>query len=178
MPIRQRKVTEHGEMIDRKILEFIANNVTSSVREMIGILISAIAQARLENANPTLNSVAGVIGKLTRAKEFIGLQTEGVPQTQVRTLNDVIEAVSRYYQISREILVSEKRRRDIIVPRQICMFLIREILNHPYETIGENFGGRNHTTVLHSCNKIMEKLQIDQRLIRDINALKREMGVG
>ncbi len=176
--ILQQKCAEHGEMIDRAILEFIANNVAESVREMIGILISAIAQARLENTTPTLHSVAGVIRKLTRAKELIGLRTEGVLQTQVRTLNDVIEAVSRYYKISREILVSEKRRRDIIIPRQICMFLIREILDQPYETIGENFGGRNHTTVLHSCNKITEKLQVDQRLARDVNALKKEMGVG
>lgn len=176
--ILQEKCAEHGEMIDRKILEFIANNVTSSVREMIGILISAIAQARLENANPTISSVAEVIRKLTKAKELIGLHAEGIAQlSQVRNLEDVIEVVSRYYKIPRETLVSEQRSRGIIVPRQICMFLIRQILDQSYETIGETFGGRNHTTVLHSCNKIIERLQVDQRLQRDVNALKKEMGV-
>ncbi len=176
--ILQEKCAEHGEMIDRKILEFIANNVTASVREMIGILISAIAQARLENTNPTTQSVAEVIRKLTKAKELIGLHEEGIVQlSHVRTLEDVIEIVARYYKISRNDLISEQRHRGIILPRQICMFLIRQILDQSYETIGDTFGGRNHTTVLHSCNKIMERIQVDQRLMRDVNALKKEMGM-
>lgn len=174
--ILQQKCEEHGEMIDREILEFIANNVTTSVREMIGILINAIAQAKLENTNPTLSSVAGVICKLTKAKELIGLHEKGEVAQAARTPNDVIELVSRYYKVSRDILVSGKRRKEVVVPRQICMFLIREILDQSYETIGENFGGRNHTTVLYSCNKIMDRLKFDQRLARDVNALKREIG--
>lgn len=198
--ILQQKCREHGELIDPEILSFIANNVTTSVREMIGVLVNIIAQAQLENANPTMNSVAQVLQKLNRAQRVIGNAAAGTmpggpsqagmngasglngmsPQSferqTAKTLDDVIDAVSSYYKIDRTILTGLERRREVIIPRQICMYLIRELLNQSYETIGENFGGKNHTTVLHSCNKIMAQIKEDQRLMRDINALKREMG--
>ena len=63
-----------------------------------------------------------------------------------------------------------------MIARQISMYLIRRELDHSYEKIGEYFGGRNHTTVLHAYNSIEDRLKTDHRLIRDINALKREMG--
>jgi len=62
-------------------------------------------------------------------------------------------------------------------PRQICMYLIKNELGHSYGKIGMGFSGRNHTTVMHSCNKTAEKLRTDVRLIRDLNAIKREMGL-
>ena len=184
--ILQRKCQEHGEIIDPEILRFIATNVTTSVREMIGVLVNIIAQAQLENANPTMNSVAQVLQKLNKAQKVIGHAEAGGVMGQscssqqatqtVRTLDDVINTVASYYKIDRGILTGLERRREIIIPRQICMYLIRELLNQSYETIGDNFGGKNHTTVLHSCNKIMAQIKQDQRLMRDVNALKREMG--
>lgn len=188
--ILQQKCREHGELIDPEILSFIANNVTTSVREMIGVLVNIIAQAQLENANPTMNSVAHVLQKLNKAQRIIGNASaalgtnapgaseafQSAQRQTVKTLDDVIDAVSNYYRIDRTILTGLERRREVIIPRQICMYLIRELLNQSYETIGENFGGKNHTTVLHSCNKIMAQMKEDQRLMRDVNALKREMG--
>jgi chromosomal replication initiator protein len=182
--ILQQKCREHEEMIDPEILSFIASNVTNSVREMIGVLVSVIAQAKLENATPTMNSVTRMLQKLYKAKEVIGRAETGamvsgvtsVQQQAARTLDDVINTVAGYYKIDRTILTGNERRREVIIPRQICMYLIRELLNQSYETIGENFGGKNHTTVLHSCNKIMAQIREDQRLMRDVNALKREMG--
>lgn len=185
--ILQQKAQQEGEIIDPEILSFIANNVTSSVREMIGVLVNVIAQAQLENATPTMNSVARILQKLNKAQQVIGnamgangpvgqLAQQGGQVQAARTLDDVINAVSTYYKIDRHVLTGLERRREIIIPRQICMYLIRELLNQSYETIGENFGGKNHTTVLHSCNKIMEQIKQDQRLMRDVNALKREMG--
>jgi len=174
--ILRQKCQEHGEIIEREVLEFIAANFTGSVRDMIGILINAIALSKLDNTTPTIRSVAEIMGKLNKTSQFVGLKVD-LQKHSVRTLEDVIKVVSDYYKIDRNILIGEERRREIIIPRQICMYLIREILDQSYETIGENFGGRNHTTVLHSCNKIINQLKDDNRLIRDINALKREMGI-
>jgi len=191
--ILQQKAQQEGELIDPEILSFIANNVTSSVREMNGVLVNVIAQAQLEQATPTMNSVAKILQKLNKAQQVIGnamggqagagangqpgqFAQQGAQQQVARTLDDVITAVSTYYKIDRNVLTGMERRREVIIPRQICMYLIRELLNQSYETIGENFGGKNHTTVLHSCNKIMEQIKQDQRLMRDVNALKREMG--
>jgi len=174
--ILRQKCQEHGEIIEREVLEFIAANFTGSVRDMIGILINAIALSKLDNTTPTIRSVAEIMGKLNKTSQFVGLKVD-LQKHSVRTLEDVIKVVSDYYKIDRNTLTGEERRREIIIPRQICMYLIREILDQSYETIGENFGGRNHTTVLHSCNKIINQLKDDNRLIRDINALKREMGI-
>ena len=64
-----------------------------------------------------------------------------------------------------------------MLPRQICMYLIYEILGHSYDTIGDYFSGRNHTTVLHSYNKIKSRIGKDSKLLQDIHALKKEMGL-
>lgn len=183
--ILQRKCQEHGELIDPEILSLIASSVTTSVREMIGVLVNIIAQSQLENSNPTVSSVQQILQRLNKAQKVIGNANPGVgaqensqqqAQNQVRTLDDIINTVAAYYKIDRGILTGQERRREIIIPRQICMYLIRELLNQSYETIGENFGGKNHTTVLHSVNKIMAQIKADQRLMRDVNTLKREMG--
>jgi chromosomal replication initiator protein len=176
LAILHQKCKEYQEIIDPEVLEFIASNVTTSVREMIGMLIHAIGQARLEQSNPTVRSVAEAIRKLNKTQQIETLNFQ-VEKSTIRTLHDVIDIVAQYYKLSRADLTGEERRKDVLIPRQVCMYLIREILDQSYETIGENFGGRNHTTVIHSCNKIVEQLKNDQRLIRDVNALKREMGV-
>ncbi|MFA5829661.1 MAG: chromosomal replication initiator protein DnaA [Candidatus Gracilibacteria bacterium] len=175
--ILQRKAQEYGEMIAPEILEFIAYNVTSSVREMIGILINAIALAKLEQTNPTIRSVADAIKKLNKVDNLVGYNMDDINKRAVRTLDDIIDLVAGYYKIPRSDLIGEQRCKEIMFPRQICMYLIREILDQSYEAIGENFGGRNHTTILHSCNKIVAQMKVDERLVRDVNALKREMGV-
>jgi len=96
----------------------------------------------------------------------------------VRTNEDVIDLVASYYKITKSELISDDRRKEYNVPRQVCMYLIREILNQSYETIGESFSGRNHTTVMHAVNKIMKEItEADSRIRRDINALKKEIGV-
>ena len=176
LAILHQKAKEYQEMIDPEVLQFIATNVTSSVREMIGILIHAIGQARLEQTTPTVRSVADAIRKLNKIEDLKGFQIN-VEKRSIRSFDDVIDIVAQYYKLTRTDLIGEVRKKEVLVPRQICMYLIREILDQSYEAIGENFGGRNHTTVIHSCNKIVEQLKVDQRLMRDINALKKEMGV-
>ncbi|MBU0981070.1 chromosomal replication initiator protein DnaA, partial [Patescibacteria group bacterium] len=69
------------------------------------------------------------------------------------------------------------RKRDVMVPRQVAMYLIRHEINFSYEKIGEDFGGKNHTTVMHSCEKIVRQLKKDQNLLRDVNSIKKEMGL-
>lgn len=176
LAILNSKCQEHQVIIDREVLEFIAYNVTSSVREMIGVLITAIGEAQLEQSVPTIRSVAQVIRKLNRDQDSSSIDFSDQKRTFVRTLDEVIEIVAKYYNLTKSDLVGDERRKEIMTPRQICMYLIREILDQSYETIGESFGGRNHTTVLHAYNKILNQIKVDQRLYQDINTLKKELG--
>lgn len=176
--ILNSKCQEHQVLIDKEVLEFIAFNVTCSVRELEGVLIQAIAESELTDTTPTIKSVADSVRKLSHGKVLQGLNEEDLKKRLVvRTPEDVIEVVANYFKLPKSEMLSEDRRKEVMLPRQICMYLIREMLNHSYETIGENFGGRNHTTVLHSINKIIGQMQADERVKRDINALKKEMGV-
>jgi len=88
----------------------------------------------------------------------------------------IIDSVATYFNITKEELVGPVRKREILMPRQICMYLIKHELDHSYEKIGEIFGGRNHTTVIHAYNSILEKLKTDFRLVRDMNAIKKDIG--
>jgi len=176
LAILMNKCEELEMMIDREVLELIATHVVSSVRELEGILLQAIAEAQLTNTNPTLRSVADVMKKLYSR---MPLQTENIdlPKRQeVRTCDDLIGVVANYYKLSYAEIVSVGRKKEVMVPRQICMYLIREILAQSYETIGDHFGGKNHTTVMHACHKVQEEMKTEGKVLRDINALKREIG--
>ena len=175
--ILQSKCMEHGALVDNEVLEFIAANINSNVRELEGVLRQVLAEAHLENRVPTVRSAAGVFKKLFKAQEIIGFEIEKKRRENAATTRDVLEIVSEYYRVPIEDLISEKRTKEILMPRQICMYIVRHELDHSLEKIGEDFGGRNHTTVMNACKKIVQKLKGDERLVRDINAIKREMGL-
>ena len=103
------------------------------------------------------------------------LQAES--KQSVRNADDIIQLVSDYYRMPSEQMKGSIRRLEVMLPRQISMYLIYEILGCSYATIGEDFSGRNHTTVLHSCNKVKNQLNKDSKLLQDIHALKREIGL-
>lgn len=175
--ILTEKCKELEVMLDPEILEFIAYNVNHSVRELVGILTNTVADAMLTETTPTITSVAKMIRSLYKDHEFEGLDTDIDKRIVVKTIDDLIDLVAQYFNLTKTELVGEDRRKEVMVPRQICMYLVRDILDESYESIGESFGGRNHTTVLHACNKIGGELAEDGRVKRDINALRREIGL-
>jgi chromosomal replication initiator protein len=158
------------------VLEFIAYNVHHSIRELEGVLMQAIAQYELEQSTPTIRSVAQILKKLNRGGEFTLVEEGREHRSLAKTAEDVLEIVSDYYQVTKSELVGTVRRKEILVPRQVCMYLIRKELGAPYEQIGAVFK-RNHTTVMHAFEKIVKLLRKDQKLVRDMNALKAEMGL-
>lgn len=177
LAILHAKCTEHEVLIPSEVLEFIAHNVHDSVRELEGVLLQAIAQAELEQSTPTVRSVGMILARLNKHEVLMGYQQERGEHMVARNAEDVLQIVSTYYNLRSEDIVSAERRKEVLMPRQIAMYLIRQELNQSLEAIGTLFGGRNHTTVLHACEKIIEQLRKDQRLVRDVNAIKKEMGL-
>lgn len=164
-------------IIDPEILEFIAFHIESNVRDLIGVLMQVISQSTLNVTTPTINLVADILRKQHKIQEIHAKYNKMQEQVPVHTMQQIIDSVAHYFNISKEDLTGPIRKKEIKIPRQICMYLIRRELDHSYEKIGEIFGGRNHTTVLHAFNTISEKLKTDHRLLRDITALKKEMGI-
>lgn len=175
--ILQEKCKELQLLIDPEVLQFIANNITDSVRQLEGVLKQVMADMQLCHRTPTIRSVAEIIKRMNRAKEIIGYDLEAGAVSRAKTAEDVMRVVAEYYHVELDDLVGKERHRQIMLPRQLCMYLIKNELGDSYEKIGVNFGGRNHTTVMNACNKTAARLKDDLRLVRDINAIKREMGL-
>ena len=178
MAILQDKCREFEVIMDPEVLSFIASTVHNSVRELEGVLRQAVAESRLENRVPTIRSVAEIIKRLNKAQEIIGYDIAAKRGAHVvKTAEHVVSLVAEYYNLTTADLMGQDRHKEIMVPRQVCMYLIKNELGESYEKIGSGFGGRNHTTVMHACKKTEELLKKDLRLVRDVNAIKREMGL-
>lgn len=177
LAILNQKCGEFEVLIDPEVLGFIANNVHHSVRELEGVLRQAVAETELNDSVPTIRSVAEIIKRLDKAQKIIGYDIEAKRELIVKTADDVMQLVAEYYNLTVDDLIGKDRHKEIMVPRQICMYLIKNELGQSYEKIGGDFGGRNHTTVMHACNKTASKLKKNVRMVRDVNVIKREMGL-
>lgn len=178
LAILHQKCHEFQVIIDPEVLNFIASNVHNSVRELEGVLRQAVAESQLSNRVPTIRSVAEIIKRLNKAQEIIGFDVEAKRASFIaKSADDVMKIVAEYYELSVGDLVGGDRHKYIMIARQVSMYLIKHELNHSYERIGDDFGGRNHTTVMHACKKTEKMLKKDLKLVKDMNTIKREMGL-
>jgi chromosomal replication initiator protein len=177
LAILHSKCREHEVLIHPEVLEFIAMNVHDSVRELEGVLIQAIAQAQLEHSTPTVRSVAKIIKKLGRTHLEGFDEPSEAAQSRSYHPEDVIDLVAQHYRLSQEEILGDSRKSHVLVPRQVAMYLVRHELGASFEQIGTLFGGKNHTTVIHACEKVEKQLRRDKNLLRDINSIKKEMGL-
>lgn len=164
-------------LIPQEVLEFIALNISDSIRELEGVLLQAVAQQELQHETVTVESVAHLIRKLNRDTDLIGVELPEPSKPRAYTIKDVIQSVADYYQLSSNDIIGDIRRKEIMLPRQISMYLIRKELSQSYERIGAEFGGRNHTTVMHACEKISRELRRDRKLTSDMSVIRKEMGL-
>jgi chromosomal replication initiator protein len=178
LAILQEKVRKHEVIIDPKVLEFIAINVQSSVRELEGVLLQAIAESQLEKSTPTVRSVEKVLRKHNRLTQIIGgSEIDDLHGMKIESEDGLIDCVSKYFNVASDQVVGPSRKQEIALTRQVAMYMMKREMNYSLQRIGEIFGGRNHTTAMHSINNIKSRLKSDMGLRRDINALRKEMGL-
>lgn len=161
--IVQKKAHLRDMHISEEIAEFIANKVTANIRELEGALtmIYALAKAGGEEVGLELARVA------------LG-QSQGYESKSI-TITDIIKAVTLFYDVRPADLQSKKRNQSITRPRQICMYLARNLTGHSLEEIGGHLGGRDHTTVIHACNRILELEKTDSQIQSQLNELTRQI---
>lgn len=177
LAILVEKTKEYELFMDMTVLQFIAEHATKNIRELEGILMQAVAQYELEQRMPTVKSIADIMRKLNKDPHMGEEQPVGFEITprRIATFQDVMEAVSRYYSVSVQDMIGQSRVREILVPRQIAMQLLKKYLRMSYVRIGEVFEGRDHTTVMNAVEKIESKLQNDPQLLREVRALEKEL---
>lgn len=178
LAILQQKCHEHQVLIDPEVLNFVANNISASVRSLEGVMKQVVAEMQLFERVPTIRSVAEIIKRMNKAQEIIGYEfIERENRKVVKSLIEVVEIVADYYHVSVDDIIGKSRKKEFAQARQISMYLIKNELRQSYEKIGIGFSGRNHTTVMHACNKTANLLKKDVKLLREVNALKKEMGL-
>lgn len=179
LAILSTKAAEYELFLDMPVLQFIAEHVTRNIRELEGILMQAVALYELEQRMPTIKSIAEIMRKLNKdpyiEEEQVGFEK---PEVRAATFQDVLESVSRYYSVSVQDMLGASRVREILVPRQIAMFLGKAHLRMSFVKLGEIFSGRDHTTVMNAVEKIEEKMQHDPQMLREIRALEQELKIG
>ena len=150
--IVQKKAHVRGISISEEIAEYIAHKVQANIRE-------------LEGALTTLYAVATTTGKPITL-ELAQIALEGQIESAARhiSITDIIDVVTRHFDVRLADLQSKRRSQSITMPRQICMYLARSLTKHSLEEIGGHLGGRDHTTVMHACSKISEAERSDPQM--------------
>lgn len=155
MAILKNKIQSEYLSVSDEIIEYIADNVKSNVRDLEGAVKRILVYAGIKRTNNI---------SMELAKEALRDIVTTQPRRTI-TPEVIMAEVEKYYRLSKGSLVSKKRSNDIAYPRQIAMYICRELLEDPsFPKIGEAFGGRDHTTAMHNINKIKERLSEDPDL--------------
>ena len=146
--ILEKKSQDRGLILDKEILIYIAEHVHNNIRELEGALNKVIAFHQLKGMEPNIRSVKEVLG-------------DYMSSIKARSMSprDIIEIVGRFYNISSKDLIGNSRKKELVWPRQISIYLIREELGSSYPSIGNELGGRDHTTAMHAYNKICNEVK-------------------
>lgn len=153
------KASQNNFTLSKDVIDFLAMTVSGNIRDLEGTLNLIYCQSQLKGRELSLNEV----------KNFI--KTNAKPKKSV-SIKEIVKVVADYYRIEEENIYEKTRRKEIIKPRQVAMYLLREDFNISYPSIGQKLGGRDHTTVIHSCEKIKVDLKNDPVLAQEINQLR------
>jgi chromosomal replication initiator protein len=159
--ILQSKAEQGGLRIPPKVMEFLAHKITSNVRELEGALNRIAAHVQLVGRDITLESVQEVLHDLLRSHE------------RRVTIDEIQRKVAEHFNIKLGEMTSDRRARAVARPRQVAMYLAKQLTTRSLPQIGRKFGGRDHTTVMHAVRKIEELMRTDPSLDEDVELLRR-----
>jgi chromosomal replication initiator protein len=163
--ILKQKIKRDGLNIPGPVITYIAENVNGSIREIQGIINSLIAYSIVENSNIDLKFVERIVMRAIKT------------DNQTLTIDDIIRIVCTHYDVTEQQIKGPLRKREIVLPRQIIMYLADKHIRMPASRIGRCVGGRDHSTVLHSLHLIADKIKKDQDFCCEIQALEQELGI-
>jgi chromosomal replication initiator protein len=146
------------------VMVFIADKIASNIRELEGALNRVVAYSSLTNNKITIDLAAEALKEL-------------IYTSKAKVINSTViqDVVARYFDLRPEEFKSKKRNREISYPRQIAMYLCRDLTDMSLPKIGEEFGGRDHTTVIHAFEKIKEELETSSEIKRTVDELKKNI---
>jgi len=157
--IIRAKLEQYGLPVSEETLVYIAENVTGNIRELEGAINTLICKTQLKGKELNQQEVRSVVKNNIRPQKGVSVE-------------DVVKKVAQYYDIEETSIYEKTRKKEVVRPRQIIMYILREEFRVSYPSIGEKLGGRDHTTVIHSCDKIREELKRDSLLEQEMEQIK------
>jgi len=161
--ILESKMTRQGIELDDDVVEFICYNIKNNIRELEGVLVSLAAQSSLNNRQIDLELTKEVIQK------FINEINKEI------TVEFIQNLVADHFNVPVEKLAGKTRKRSIVVARQLSMYLAKNLTNKSLKAIGDQFGGRDHSTVIYSCKTVQDLLDTDMTIKEDVNVLEKKI---
>ena len=163
MAILLAKLEVEGVHIPNEVIEFISFTVKSNVRELEGVLISLLAQSSLNNKKIDLALAKNVVGSfVTEVNKEI-------------TVENIKELVAEHFKISMDKLQGKTRKREIVIARQLSMYLAKNHTTHSLKNIGDQFGGRDHSTVIYSCRTVQDLMDTDLLFKDTVSELEKKV---
>jgi len=157
--IIKAKIEQHGFSIPDDIIQYIAENVRGNIRELEGILNMIVCKSQLKGKGVTQGDVRALIKHNIKPNRGVSVE-------------EVVRRIAQYYEIAEKSIYEKTRKKEVVKPRQIIMYMLREEFAVSYPSIGEKLGGRDHTTVIHSCEKIKEEIKSNTALEQEIDHIR------
>jgi chromosomal replication initiator protein len=165
--ILQKKAGDDRLILDPDVIDFVARSCTSSVRELEGAVIKLLAYSSLRNEEISLELARIALQSILRG----GI--EG--RSPLLSADRILDRVAREWGVTPDGVMSKKRTKEVTVPRQVTMYLIKDLLDESLVRIGRRFGGRDHSTVIHSIRKVEEDMKSDPAFAVRVERLREEM---
>ena len=146
-----------------EVVEYLANSVDTNMRELEGVLISLLAHASLNRKDIDLE-----LAKATLKNIVQDIETEV-------NIDYIQKAVAAYFNITQDMMKSKSRKRELVVARQVAMYFSKEYTNHSLKSIGQHFGGRDHSTVIHAVQAVNDMLETDSKFKNSVHELSRKI---
>jgi chromosomal replication initiator protein len=159
MSIIKKKVATNGITLSDEVVEYIATSVSGYIRELEGVLYSVVCHTQVKGMPPDIAEIRQSLRSFSRP-------------TKTVSVKHVVSKIAEFYGIDEESIYEKTRRREVVRPRQVIMYILREDFSVSYPTIGSKLGGRDHTTVIHSCEKVKREVETDTELAKEIQDIR------
>jgi chromosomal replication initiator protein len=163
LAILKSKMEKEQVFLEDKTLELIASKVQRNIRELEGVLNKVIFYTSFKKERVDEKKIDDIVNEITQVSH------------KNITPQEIVKVVSDFFEISMSDLINKGRKKEVVEPRQIAMFLLRDMLKLSYPHIGERMGKRDHTTVIHACEKITKELTENQQLNQKILLLRERL---
>lgn len=157
--IIKEKLSEQQDLLEPDVLSFIASSVTGSIRELEGIINLITMHAEIKQKPISLTEVKQLVRNNIKPKKTI-------------SIDSVVKQISEYYNIDERLMYEKTRRKEVVRARQMIMFVLREDFNESYPSIGSKLGGKDHTTVIHSYEKVKNELLTNPHLMKELDDIR------